>query len=147
MIHNDEEFKSTLYGRNVDEQRLLAARFAEHVMALSDDARIRNAVQSAMSDTLTDDELHMAHQLANAAKVDSYTQCGHECNWHNQAGHFVALATLDSLTQADAETNIAWDAAMHARMARTCETIAEGNGTHNDEADTQYQITTAFLHT
>jgi hypothetical protein len=39
----------------------------------------------------------------------------------------------------------AWDAAMHARMARTCESIATGRGTDNAEAAAQYRILEEFL--
>jgi hypothetical protein len=34
---------------------------------------------------------------------------------------------------------------MNARMARICETIANGQGTENREAEQQYRILTEFL--
>jgi hypothetical protein len=34
---------------------------------------------------------------------------------------------------------------MQARMARTCETVATGEGTENREAEEQYRILEAFL--
>ena len=36
--------------------------------------------------------------------------------------------------------NLAWDAAMAARMARACESVAEGSGTRNNETEKQYRI-------
>jgi hypothetical protein len=45
----------------------------------------------------------------------------------------------------EAGDNLAWEAAMQARMARTCQTVAEGTGTENREAEEQYRILDAFL--
>jgi hypothetical protein len=45
----------------------------------------------------------------------------------------------------EAGSNLAWDAAMQARMARTCQTVATGEGTENREAEEQYRILEAFL--
>ena len=39
----------------------------------------------------------------------------------------------------------AWDAAMHARMARTSESIATGIGTDNAETTAQYRILAKYL--
>jgi hypothetical protein len=39
----------------------------------------------------------------------------------------------------------AWDAAMHARMARTSESIATGIGTDNAETAAQYRILAKYL--
>jgi hypothetical protein len=79
---------------------------------------------------------------AKAASVDSYTQCGHDCDWNKQTSHFVAEAALACFRPDD---NSAWDAAMHARMARTCEGIANGEGTDNAETAVQYRILSEFL--
>jgi hypothetical protein len=42
---------------------------------------------------------------------------------------------------------VAWEAAMQARLARTCQTVADGVGTDNDEASAQYQLLESFLKT
>ncbi|ADE11851.1 hypothetical protein [Sideroxydans lithotrophicus] len=141
-INNDNEFKLALNGLSRAGQRQVAARFAENVLALSKDARVRNAVNAAKRSDITEDELAAAHQSAGKASVDSFTQCGHECDWNDQAGHFVAQAVLACFKTADAP---AWDAAMHARMARTCESIATGRGTDNAETSAQYRILADFL--
>jgi 3'-phosphoadenosine 5'-phosphosulfate (PAPS) 3'-phosphatase len=143
-IDNDGDFKKALSGLSPAQQRMAAARFAENVLELTRDARIKRTIESAKLDTLSDEELGTAFQFAKAASVDSYTQCGHECDWNKQAGHFVAEAALASIKPADGN-NPAWDAAMHARMARTCASIAAGNGTHNREDAAQYRILAEFL--
>jgi hypothetical protein len=143
-INNDSEFKTALNNLSSAQQRVVAARFVENVLMLCHDGRVKNAVATAGYNEITDAELGTAFQFAKAASVDSYTQCGHECDWNKQAGHFVAEAALACVKPADGN-NPAWDAAMHARMARTCASIAAGNGTRNGEDVEQYRILTEFL--
>ena len=144
-ISNDTEFKAALGEMSSALQRQVAARFAENVLALSQDTRVKSAVNAAKRTDITGDELAAAFRAAKAASVDSYTQCGHECNWNSQAGHFVAEAVLACVKPAEPGVNSAWDAAMHARMARTCASIAAGNGTSNGEDAAQYRILEEFL--
>ena len=144
-INNDSEFKAALSDLSRAGQRLAAARFAENVLALCKDARVKGAINSAKRTDITDDEFAAAFQSAKAASVDSFTQCGHECDWNSQAGHFVAEAVLACFKPVEPGGNSAWDAAMHARMARTCETITAGHGTDNAEAAAQYRILAEFL--
>jgi 3'-phosphoadenosine 5'-phosphosulfate (PAPS) 3'-phosphatase len=138
-INNDSDFKAALNNLSPVQQRRVAARFTENVLALCHDDRVKSVVESAKRGNFTDAELGTAFQFAKAASVDSYTQCGHECDWDKQAGHFVAEAALACVKPAD-DNNPAWDAAMHARMARTCASIAAGNGTGNEEDAAQYRI-------
>ena len=144
-IHNDNEFKAALNGLSTMQQRMAAARFTENVLVLSTDHRLKGALEPAMHAGAGDDELADAFRIAKAASVDSYTQCGGECDWNSQASHFVAEAVLDCVRPATADSNCAWDAAMHARMARNCQGIAAGKGTDNDEAAEQYRILAEFL--
>jgi hypothetical protein len=144
-INNDSEFKAVLSELPRASQRQVAALFAENVLGLSRDARVRSAVHAARRSVLTDDELDNAYRSAKTASVDSFTQCGRECDWNSQAGHFVAEAALACFKPAEPGTNQAWDAAMHARMARTCESIATGKGTDNAEAAVQYRILSEFM--
>ena len=145
IISNDTEFKTALNDLSRARQRLVAARFAENVLTLSRDSRIKNTINSAKHADISADELAAAFRAAKAASVDSYTQCGHECDWNNQASHFVAEAVLSCVKPAEPGSNAAWDAAMHARMARTCASIAAGNGTSNGEDAAQYRILAEFL--
>ena len=144
-INNDSEFKAALNDLSRAAQRVVAARFVENVLALSPDTKVKNAVKSAKRTDITEDELAAAFRAAKAASVDSYTRCGHECNWNSQAGHFVAEAVLACVKPAEPGGNSAWDAAMYARMARTCESIAAGNGTGNGEDAAQFRILAEFL--
>lgn len=144
-ISNDSEFKAALSRLPVAARRQIAARFAENVLVLGPDARVKGAIDSAKRSDITDAELGAAFQSAKAASVESFTRCGHECNWNDQAGHFVAEAGLACVKPAEPGGNPAWDTAMQARMARTCETIATGRGTDNAEAAAQYCILAEFL--
>ncbi len=144
-ISNDNEFKAALDGLSEAGQRQVAARFAQNVLALGKDHRLKTAIDTAKRADITRDELATAFRSANAVSVDSYTQCGHDCNWNSQAVHFVAQAVLAGLKPAEPGSNAAWDAAMHARMARTCESIANGDGTGNSENAAQYRILEEFL--
>jgi hypothetical protein len=144
-ISNDGEFKAALSSLSGANRRQVAARFAESVLALSKDARVKGAVDAAKRSDITDAELAAASRSAKAASVESFTRCGHECDWNDQANHFVAEAGLACVQPDKPGANPAWDAAMQARMARTCETIADGQGTDNAEAAAQYRILAKFL--
>ncbi|MCG6932431.1 MAG: hypothetical protein LJE57_02235 [Gallionella sp.] len=144
-ISNDAEFKSALKKLPDVSQRLVAALFAENVLALSKDHRLKTAIDLAKRANIANDELATAFRSANAVSVDSYTQCGHDCNWISQASHFVAQSVLAGLKPPQPGESPAWEAAMHARMARTCEHIANGDGTDNVEAAAQYRILAEFL--
>ena len=146
-ISNDMEFKSALSRLSRAGQRQVAARFAESVLALCPDPRVGGAINSAKRTDVTEAELKGACQAAKAVSVESFTRCGHECDWHSQAAHFVAEAVLACVKTGGPGGNPAWDTAMHARMARTCETIATGRGTDNSEPSAQYRILAEFLNT
>lgn len=144
-IDNDRDFKSALSKLSRVGQRYVAALFAEHVLPLGKDPRVKGAISSAKQTDITDDELDVAYKAAKAASVDSFTRCGSECDWHSQTGHFVAQAALACLKSVGSGDGPAWDAAMHARMAHTCESIATGRGTDNAETTAQYRILDKFL--
>ncbi|KAB2318937.1 hypothetical protein F8A86_11300 [Betaproteobacteria bacterium SCN1] len=144
-ISNDAEFKRTLASLAVPRQRQVAARFVQAVFPLSGDARIKTALDAAVRPDVSDGELAMAAQAANTARVESFTRCGRETDWRAQAGHFVAKAAAACVKSETQGENLAWEAAMQARLARTCETVAEGTGTDNREAEAQYRSLEAFL--
>ncbi len=144
-ISNDKEFKTALAGLSSAQQRQVAASFVQRVFALSGDIRIKAALDAAARADVSDAELTVLSGAANTARVESFTQCGKETDWSAQAGHFVAKAAVACVKAAEAGSNLAWDAAMHARMARTCQTVADGAGTENVEAGEQYRLLEAFL--
>jgi len=145
VISNDSEFKVALNGLSIAQQRLVAAAFVESVLVLCPDARVKAAVGAAKHLGISDAELAPVYQAANTARVESYTQCGKETDWQTQAGHFVAKAALACVRPSSVAGNLAWDAAMDTRMARTCEVIASGAGTENREAESQYRILYEFM--
>ncbi|MFO7543609.1 MAG: hypothetical protein R6W97_12500 [Thiobacillus sp.] len=144
-ITNDKEFKAALAGLTSTQQRQVAARLVHRVFELSRDVRVKAALDVAGRPDISDAELTVVAQAANTARVESFTQCGRETDWSAQAGHFVARAAAACVGQAAPGSNLAWDAAMQARMARTCETVATGEGTENNEAESQYRILEDFL--
>jgi hypothetical protein len=144
-ISNDKEFKQALAGLSTGQQRQVAARFVQSVFPLSNDARVKSALDTAGRAGIADAELALASQAANSARVESFTRCGRETDWSAQAGHFVAKAAVACVKPADPGDNLAWEAAMQARLARTCQTVADGSGTDNREAEEQYRILEAFL--
>lgn len=144
-IGNDKEFKAALAGLSITRQRQVAARFVQRVLGQSTEVRIKAALDAAGRADISDAELSTVSRAADSARVESYTRCGKECDWTDQVGHFVAKAAVACVRPAAEGDNLAWDAAMGARMARTCESIATGEGTRNREAEEQYRILEAFL--
>ena len=144
-ISNDKEFKAALAGLSPSQQRQVAARFVQAVFPLSGDARIKAALEAAGRVGISDAELALAAQAANTARVESFTQCGKETDWTAQAGHFIAKAAVACVRPAETGSNLAWDAAMQSRLARTFQTVADGAGTDNREAEAQYRTLEAFL--
>ncbi len=144
-ITNDKEFKAKLGELSATQQRQVAARFVQRVFGLSNDVRVKAALEVAMRPDISDAELTVVTAAANTARVESFTQCGKETDWGAQAGHFVAKAAVACVSAATPGSNLAWDAAMQARMAKTCETVATGEGTENREAEEQYRILEDFM--
>jgi len=144
-IHNDVEFKVALSGLDTAAQRQAAGRFAARVLDLSGDMRVRAAIEGAQRADLPEQERERLLQAANSARVESFTQCGRDADWTAQSGHFVAKAAVSCVKTVTAGESFAWDAAMHARMARTCQRVAQGEGTETREAEAQYAILEVFL--
>ena len=144
-INHDKEFKLALASLPVERQRQIAVAFCRRVLDLCHDVRVKSALESAGRADITEAELLLAAHAAQAARVDSFAQCGSDAGWTAQAGHFVAKAAKACVRSATAGDNIAWDAAMQARLARTCQTVAEGLGTENTEAQEQYRILETLL--
>jgi hypothetical protein len=141
---NDKEFKAKLEALSTGQQRQVAALFVQRVFALSNDVRIRAALDVAMRADISEAELAVVSQAANTAKVESYAQCGKDTDWNTQAGLFVAKAAVSCIGPVAEGKNLAWEAAMQVRVARTCE-AASGDVTNHKEAEAQYAILDDFL--
>lgn len=143
-ISNDTEFRAALDKLAIPQQRAVAAMFVENVLALYDDERVKRAVKLAENPEATEDELQMIYKAAKAASVESYTRCGADGDWRDQAGHFVAKAAATCVMPSTKES-LAWDVAMHCRMARTCENIAHGDSSETGENEAQYRLLVEFV--
>lgn len=142
-IDNDQAFKSALAELPLPRQRQLGARFVENVLDLSDDPRVRQAMELAQRGEVGDTELDAVFKAAKSASVESFTRCGVDADWQCQAGHFVAEAA-EACVQPGTPDDLAWKVAMATRMARNCAGIASGEGTENQEPAFQYQALQDF---
>lgn len=145
-IGNDQEFKAALAGLAAGQRRQAAAMLVRQTLDLTADPRVKAGLELAGRAEPGEAELTVAAAALNSARVESFTQCGHDADWASQAGHFVARAAQEcvkrEVTLADA-----WEAAMQARMARICQSIAAGEGTSNREAEAQYRALEGYLKT
>ena len=146
-ISNENEFRQAIKALDYEQQRALAAKFAEHVLGLCQDKRIANAVRIATDRDASQEELEVAFHEARAAAVDCHTRCGSEADWQKHAGYFVARAAIAAVTpesQLDGASP-ALQAAMSSRMAQTCESIAGNDDRAVQETQDQYRILSDFL--
>jgi hypothetical protein len=140
-ISNDHELRLALDGLTPTQRRVAGGRFVASVLNLSDDSRVRRAVETATDADAPPAECEDAYRSAKAVAVKTYTDCGKDTDWLAQAAHFVAAAAASSLaTPQQGTDNPAWKAAMQARMARNCEMIERQDGSEHDEAQIQYRI-------
>ncbi|NOR43521.1 MAG: hypothetical protein GQ572_09310 [Gammaproteobacteria bacterium] len=149
QISNDAEFKQALQNLDSKQQRTVAALFVEHVLALSDDDRIKRAIKIATDNSASEDEISDALRSAKSAIMDSSTRCGAEGNWTNQAGYFVARAAVAAMTPVAQSKSggPAWQAAMSSRMAQTSILIDNSSDEvlEHSENEWQYGILSNYL--
>jgi hypothetical protein len=145
-ISNDSEFRTALDGLDGARQRLVAARFVEHVLALCSDERIARVLRVAGNSEAAEDELAEALKTARATTFDCHTRCGSEGDWAEQAGYFVARAATAALTPiGQMPSGPAWQAALSSRMAQTSQSIVSGDDIAGQEGNQQYRILSEFL--
>ncbi|OOZ40007.1 hypothetical protein [Solemya elarraichensis gill symbiont] len=148
QITSDEEFRKALHNLDATQQRVIAAKFVEHVLPLSSDERISRVAKVAADEGASQDELAAALKSAKAAAIESHTRCGSEGDWIEQAGYFVARAAVAAVTpQAQSTKNPAWSAAMSSRMARTSILIDDESsaGKTHSENEWQYDTLSEYL--
>jgi hypothetical protein len=147
-IQNDHALREALDGLSGDRQRVLGCRFAQGVLRLSTDERVRRAIETGLREDASPGELEDAFRAAKAYATKTYTDCGKDTDWLAQADHFVAAATAAALTpdaQVAERQNRAWKAAVQARMAVNCELIESDEVPDESEAERQYAIADAYL--
>jgi len=145
-ITNDREFHAALDGLDAGQQRLAAAGFVKSVLHLCTDERIARVLEVAADPGASDAALAEALKTARATTIDCHTRCGSEGDWLEQAGYFVARATVAALTPlGQMPGGVAWQAAMSARMAQTSKSIVTGENTAGQESENQYRLLAGFL--
>jgi hypothetical protein len=147
-ITNDQQLRTALNDLALEAQRRLGARFVASVSHLSANPILTHGLQVAENAQASAAELDNAYKACKKLAIDTYTACGRDADWAMQAEHFVAAAVAACLLSEDqfnAKDNIAWKAAMQARMARNCEMILNDKGAVDNEANRQYAIAMEFL--
>lgn len=141
QINNDVDFKQSLNALSLAEQRVLGARFVQNVMSLTDDDRIVRTLNIVLNKDVSKEELAAANQTIKGAIRDSFTRCGADGDWAGQAGYFVARAAAALVAPTmKAKGGPALQAAMHSRMAKTCDSIDAGDESEHQESEAQYEI-------
>jgi hypothetical protein len=143
-ITNDKEFKAALAALDNCSRRQATAYLIRQALDLTPDSRVRAGLDLAVRCDANEAELAVAAAGVNSARVATYTQCGHDANWTCQASHFVASAAQHCV-KPEVSAGGAWEAAMQARMARICQSIALGEGTSNREAEAQYRALEEYV--
>lgn len=143
MITQDTDFKQALDKLDLPQQRRMGAAFVRNVLALN--PAVTKAVEAAANEDTTADELAVAFKQAKTAALDSHTRCGSDSDWQAQAGYFVARAAT-ALVAPDKQAKApAWEAAVNARMARTCGYIDASDESMHEESEAQYRLLEQFL--
>jgi len=147
-IHSDRELKLVLEPLSPERQRRIGAMFIESALDLCDDPRVQRAVEVAMDPASSEKEREEAFHAAKSYVVHSYTECGQDTDWSQQASHFVGVAAaclLSDEAPGDGK-NRAWKAAMQVRNGRNCALMVhEGDDEIDDEPERQYRIASDFV--
>lgn len=146
-VSNDAEFRQALKQLNKTDKRAIAALFVDNVLPLTNDKHIQQAIQTAHKRDASKDELEEVFKAVKKVMIDSRTRCGADCDWDDQAVHFVARAATATVApegQCNAPDPL-WQVVQSCRMARNCALIAADDDSDNSEAETQYQILYEFL--
>jgi hypothetical protein len=142
-ISNDHDLRAALNQLSDAQQRIVGAGFANSVIHLCRNERVRRAVETARNPDASDAELQDALKAVKGYAAKTYTACGKDTDWLAQADHFVAVAAAAALTPGDRlarKTTPAWKAAIHARMAKNCEMMEGDDDELETEAERQYRI-------
>jgi hypothetical protein len=147
-ISTDKDLRDLLERLPVDQQRIIGLKFAQSLIHLCRDERVKRAIETGLQADTSTVELEDAYRAAKAWSTKTYTDCGKDTDWLAQGDHFVAAAVAAALTPEhlmDKKTNRAWKAAMQARMANNCELVEGDGNAHLDEVKRQYEIAEGFI--
>jgi hypothetical protein len=146
-ITNDKAFREAIDALDPRQARLLAGRLAETVLPLSSDRRLNSIARVASDPDATAEDLRNAWKAGKAISIELSARCGAEGEWSDQADYFVARAATAAVTPAEASKpgGPAWQAAMNARMAQTCEQLDASDTQIGEVRERQYRILAEFL--
>lgn len=147
-INNDQQLRSLVDQLPLEQQRALAAEFAQGVAKASENQRLKHALAVALNSDSSEQEREDAYKAAKSIAVKTYNACGRDADWDCQAEHFLAAAIAAALTP-DAllsdRLNLAWKAAIQARMSKNCMMIISDSGELENEANRQYQVASRYV--
>jgi hypothetical protein len=143
MITNDTDFKLALEKLELAQQRRIGAAFVRNVLALN--LSLSKVVETAADEDISAEELALAFRNAKAAALESHTRCGADSDWQAQAGYFVARAAAALVVPEKQAKSPAWEAAVNARMARTCGLIEVADESLHEESEAQYRLLEQFM--
>ena len=144
-IANDQDLRNALSQLSLEQQRAIGARYANSEGGAARNPRLKRILEIASQPDSPERE--DAYQTAKSITVQTYTACGRDTDWTAQAEHFVAAACVAALTPENlmtGNTNLAWKAAMQARMAHNCLMMENDEAAQDNEAQRQYEITEKF---
>ncbi len=146
-ISNDGQMRDAIDAMDTQQQRLLAARFVEHVLPLTKDERVLRVVEVAASPESADEQLMGAYKAAKAAALEAHARCGSDGEWSDQTGYFVARAAEAAVAPKVMShgKSVAWQTALSCRMARTAQVTDSNEDAHDSESEAQYRILSEFL--
>lgn len=147
QVTNDTELRAILKKLSKPHQREVGALFVDSVLSLNDDPRVSRAIDTAHNAEATAEELEVVFKAVKRAMIDSRTRCGADCDWDDQAVHFVARAATAVVAPEGqcAAKDPLWQTVQSCRMARNCSLIAKDDDSPNPEAHNQYAIMNQFL--
>jgi hypothetical protein len=144
---NDNDFRESLNALPADQVRKVTAQFVERLLHLNDDKRVADAIHLAKQPEIGAAEQLRVFNAARSATVESRTRCGADCNWDDQAAHFIARASA-AVIAPEGKCQAAdpvWQVVMSCRMAQNCALIAADDESVNQENEHQYRILEEFL--
>ncbi|MFK5985314.1 MAG: hypothetical protein QM479_07790 [Pseudomonadota bacterium] len=147
-ISNDKQLRSYFDSLDLLQQRSLALIFINNISYLNSDERIEKIISEIPFFANNNEEERLnIYQKIKTIMIKSYTNCGSETDWKQQAEHFVAAAVVACLTPEQFISkgkSIVWKTAIQARMAKNCEMIEKDSAEVDSEAIKQYHLAEEF---
>lgn len=146
-ISNDTDLRKALKTLSLGQKREIGARFVDNVIFLNNDSRVVRANKMAHDKEASKEELEDVFKAVKRAMIDSRTRCGADCDWDDQAVHFVARAATAVVAPEGqcAAADPLWQTVQSCRMARNCALISKDDDSDNPEAGMQYEILEKYL--